>query len=37
LPGRRLFGPLLKAKMSLVGELRRFERQAQERTRQAPS
>jgi hypothetical protein len=31
LPGRRLFGPMLKAKMSLVGELRRFERQAQER------
>jgi hypothetical protein len=33
IPGRRLFGPLLKAKMSLVGELRRFERQAQERAR----
>jgi hypothetical protein len=31
LPGRRLFGPMLKAKMSLVGELRRFEREAQER------
>jgi hypothetical protein len=37
LPGRRLFGPLLKAKMSLVRELRRFERQAQERARRAPS
>jgi hypothetical protein len=33
MPGRRLFGPLLKAKMSLVRELRRFERQAQERMR----
>jgi hypothetical protein len=33
LPGRRLFGPMLKAKMSLVGELRRFERQAQKRAR----
>jgi hypothetical protein len=30
-PGRRLFGPLLAAKMALVGELRRFERRAQER------
>jgi hypothetical protein len=32
-PGRRLFGPILKAKMSLVRELRRFERQAQQRIR----
>jgi hypothetical protein len=32
-PGRRLFGPLLAAKMKLVGELGRFERQAQERQR----
>jgi hypothetical protein len=30
-PGRRAFGPLLAAKMALVGELRRFERKAQER------
>lgn len=30
-PGRRLFGPLLRAKMALVRELRRFERKAQER------
>jgi hypothetical protein len=30
-PGRRLFGPLLAAKMSMVRELRRFERRAQER------
>jgi hypothetical protein len=33
LPGSRLFGPMLKAKLSLVGELRRFERRAQERAR----
>lgn len=33
LPGRRLFGPFLAAKMKLAGELRRFERKAQERTR----
>ena len=33
MPGRRLFGPMLKAKMMLVGELGRFERQAQERAR----
>jgi hypothetical protein len=33
LPGRRLFAPMLKAKMSLARELRRFERQAQERAR----
>jgi hypothetical protein len=33
LPGRRLFKPLLLAKMNLVRELRRFERQAQERAR----
>jgi hypothetical protein len=33
MPGKRLFGPMLKAKMALVGELRRFERQAQERAR----
>jgi hypothetical protein len=32
-PGRRLFGPLLAAKMALVRELRRFERKAQERVR----
>jgi hypothetical protein len=30
-PGRRLFGPLLAAKMALARELRRFERRAQER------
>ena len=30
-PGRRLFKPLLLAKMALVRELRRFERQAQAR------
>jgi hypothetical protein len=30
-PGRRLLKPLLLAKMALVRELRRFERQAQER------
>jgi hypothetical protein len=35
LPGRRLFGPLLRAKMALVRELRRFERGAQERARRA--
>ena len=32
-PGRRLFKPLIAAKMALVGELRRFERKAQERVR----
>ena len=32
-PGRRLFGPLLAAKMALARELRRFERQAQQRAR----
>jgi len=32
-PGRRLFRPLLAAKMKLVGELGRFERQAQARAR----
>ncbi len=32
-PGRRLFGPLLRTKMSLARELRRFERSAQERAR----
>lgn len=32
-PGRRLFGPFLAAKMAVVGELRRFERKAQERAR----
>jgi hypothetical protein len=30
-PGRRVFGPLLAAKMTLARELRRFERRAQER------
>ena len=30
-PGRRLFGPLLSAKMALMGELGRFERAAQRR------
>ena len=35
MPGRRLFGPLLKAKMALVGELGRFERQAQRRAGRA--
>ena len=35
MPGRRLFGPMLKAKMWAVRELRRFERQAQERARRA--
>jgi hypothetical protein len=34
MPGRRLFGPMLKAKMWAVRELRRFERQAQERAAQ---
>jgi hypothetical protein len=33
LPGRRLFRPLVAAKMALARELRRFERQAQERAR----
>jgi hypothetical protein len=33
-PGRRLFGPVLAAKMALVRELRRFERRAQERARE---
>ena len=33
MPGRRLLGPMLKAKISLAGELRRFERKAQERAR----
>jgi hypothetical protein len=32
-PGRRLFGPLLAAKMALARELRRFERKAQELAR----
>jgi hypothetical protein len=34
-PGRRLFRPLLAAKMALARELRRFERSAQERAAQA--
>jgi hypothetical protein len=33
LPGSRLFRPLVAAKMALAGELRRVERQAQERAR----
>jgi hypothetical protein len=32
-PGRRLFKPLIAAKMALAGELGRFERRAQERAR----
>jgi hypothetical protein len=30
-PGRRLFRPVIRAKMALAGELRRFERQARSR------
>jgi hypothetical protein len=35
-PGRRIFRPLLAAKMALARELRRFERRAQERARSEP-
>ena len=33
LPGKRIMGPLLSAKLAPAGELRRFERRAQERAR----